>query len=92
MKGKIRGENMAKKGKSGNGEAHFSITQANLDAKGKTNKKIKLNAMAAKYLTPKGKELKEAAAAYAKEHYKKGRRYRKPESKLEEVEVVEVAS
>ena len=76
---------MAKrKGKSGNGEAQFSITQYNLDKKGKTNKKLKLNTMAAKYLSPKGKELIEAAAAYRKEHPKgSGRKYRKntaPES------------
>ena len=55
---------MAKrKGKSGSGEGQYAITQANLDRKGKTNKKLKRNPMAAKYLTPKGKELKEAAAA-----------------------------
>ena len=70
---------MAKrKGKSGSGEAQYSKTQANLDKKGKTNKKLKMNTMASKYLTPKGKEIKEAAAAYAKEHPKgSGRRYRK---------------
>lgn len=62
---------MAKRKKSsGNGEAQFSITQKNLDAKGKTNKKLKRNPMATKYLTPKGKELKEAAAAFAAEHPK----------------------
>ena len=33
---------MAKrKGKSGSGEGHYIITQANLDKKGKTNKKLK---------------------------------------------------
>ena len=70
---------MAKrKGKSGSGEAQYSKTQANLDKKGKTNKKLKMNTMASKYLTPKGKEIKEAAAAYAKEHPKgSGRRHRK---------------
>ena len=58
---------MAKrKGKSGNGEMQFAITQRNLDRKGKTNKKLKLNPMAMKYLTPRGKELKEAAAANIK--------------------------
>lgn len=68
---------MAKrKGKSGSGEGHFIITQANLDRKGKTNKKLKRNPLAAKYLTPKGKEIKEAAEAFAKEHFKKGRKYR----------------
>ena len=70
---------MAKRrGKSGSGEAQYSITQANLDRKGKTNKKLKRNPMASKYLTPKGKELREAAAAYAAEHKKgTGRKYRK---------------
>lgn len=59
---------MAKrKGKSGAGEAQFSITQANLDRKGKTNKKLKRNPMAAKYLTPRGKELKEAGERAYKE-------------------------
>jgi hypothetical protein len=75
---------MAKrKGSSGSGEGQYTITQANLDRKGKTNKKLKMNTQASKYLTPKGKELKEKAEAYAKEHFKKGRRYRKdtaPES------------
>lgn len=60
---------MAKrKGKSGSGEFQYSITQANLDKKGKTNKKLKRNPMSGKYLTPKGKEIKEAAAEYAKAH------------------------
>lgn len=74
---------MAKrKGASGSGEAQYSKTQANLDRKGKTNKKLKRNAMASKYLTPKGRELKEAAEKLLKETFKKGRRYRKdtPES------------
>ena len=57
-----------KKGKSGSGESQYTITQFNLDRKGKTNKKLKRNPMASKYLTAKGKELKEAAAAFAKEH------------------------
>lgn len=68
---------MGKRKTSNSGEAHFIITQANLDNKGKTNKKLKRNPMASKYLTAKGKELKEAAEAYAKEHFKKGRKYRK---------------
>jgi hypothetical protein len=70
---------MAKrKGKSGNGEGQYTITQINLDAKGKTNKKLKRNTMASKYLTPKGKELKEAAAKMMKEHPAgSGRRHRK---------------
>ena len=60
---------MAKrKGKSGSGEGQYTITQINLDKKGKTNKKLKMNTQASKYLTARGKELKEAAAAYAKEH------------------------
>ena len=75
---------MAKrKGSSGSGEGQYTITQINLDRKGKTNKKLKRNPQASKYLTAKGKELKEQAAAYAKEHFKKGRRCRKdtaPES------------
>lgn len=57
-----------KKGKSGSGENQYTTTQFNLDRKGKTNKKLKRNPMASKYLTAKGKELKEAAAAFAKEH------------------------
>ena len=74
---------MEKRKASNSGEAHFSITQANLDNKGKTNKKLKLNPMASKYLTAKGKELKEAGERAYKENFKKGRRYRKeaaPES------------
>ena len=60
---------MAKRrGKSGSGEGHYIITQANLDKKGKTNKKLKRNPMASKYLTARGKEIIEAAAAFAKEH------------------------
>lgn len=76
---------MAKrKGKSGSGEGHFIITQANLDKKGKTNKKLKRNPMATKYLTPRGKELKEAAAAFVAAHPAgSGRRHR---VKLLEVE------
>ena len=75
---------MAKgKRSSGNGEAQYAITQANLDRKGKTNKKLKNNTMAAKYLTPKGKELKEAATALYKETFKKGRRHRKVETPSE---------
>ena len=70
---------MAKrKGSSGNGEGHYIITQGNLDKKGKTNKKLKRNPMSAKYLTAKGKELKEVAAAYMKEHPAgTGRRHKK---------------
>ena len=70
---------MGKRKASKSGEAQFSVTQYNLDKKGKTNKKLKRNPMASKYLTAKGKELKEAAEAYAKEHFKKGRKYRNKE-------------
>ena len=59
---------MAKRKASKSGEAQFSVTQHNLDKKGKTNKKLKRNPMASKYLTPRGKEIIEAAAAFAKEH------------------------
>jgi len=62
-----------KKGKSGAGEGHFIITQANLDKKGKTNKKLRLNPMANKYLSVKGKELKEAGEAMYKENMAKHR-------------------
>ena len=65
---------MAKrKSKSGNGEGHFIITQANLDKKGKTNKKLKRNPMASKYLTVRGKELKEAGEKAYKENMAKHR-------------------
>ena len=67
-----------RKGKSGNGEGHYSITQANLDKKGKTNKKLKMNTQAGKYLTPKGKEIIEAAKAFVQAHPAgSGRRYKK---------------
>lgn len=73
-----------RKGKSGNGEAQYSITQHNLDRKGKTNKKLKRNPMATKYLTPAGRELKEAAAAFVAAHPAgSGRRHK---AKLLEVE------
>lgn len=73
---------MAKrKGKSGSGEGHYIITQANLDKKGKTNKKLKSNPMASKYLSARGKELKEAAATYVKEHPPgSGRRHKNQEA------------
>lgn len=65
---------MAKrKGKSGSGEEHFIITQANLDKKGKTNKKLKRNPMASKYLTVRGRELKDAGEAAYKENMAKHR-------------------
>lgn len=65
---------MAKrKGKSGSGEGQYSTTQYNLDNKGKTNKKLKRNPMAMKYLTARGKELKEAGEAAYKENMAKHR-------------------
>lgn len=60
-----------RKGKSGNGEAQYTITQRNLDNKGKTNKKLKLNPMAMKYLSIKGKELKAAGETAYKENMAK---------------------
>ena len=71
---------MAKIKSSKNGEAHFSITQANLDKKGKTNKKLKRNPMASKYLTARGKELKEAGEKVFKENFNKGKRHTSIES------------
>lgn len=62
-----------RKGKSGSGEGHFIITQANLDKKGKTNKKLKRNPMASKYLTVRGRELKEAGEKAYKENMAKHR-------------------
>ena len=65
---------MAKrKGKSSSGEGHFIITQANLDKKGKTNKKLKRNPMASKYLTARGRELKDAGEKAYKENMAKHR-------------------
>ena len=71
---------MAKRKSNNSGEAHFSITQANLDNKGKTNKTLKRNPMASKYLTARGKELKEAGEKAFKENFKKGRRHTSIES------------
>ena len=71
---------MAKRKSRKNGEAHFSITQANLDKKGKTNKKLKRNPMASKYLTASGKELKEAGEKAFKENFNKGKRHTSIES------------
>ena len=66
---------MAKrKGKSGSGEAQYAVTQRNLDKKGKTNKKLKRNPMASKYLTAEGKSIIEKAAAFMKEHTKKNKK------------------
>ena len=65
---------MAKrKSKLGSGEGHYIITQSNLDKKGKTNKKLRLNPMANKYLSVKGKELKEAGEAMYKANMAKHR-------------------
>ena len=72
-----------RKGSSGSGEGQYVITQANLDKKGKTNKKLKRNPMAAKYLSVRGKELKEAGEKAHKENFKKGRRYRTAETPIE---------
>ena len=81
---------MAKRrGKSGSGESQYPKTQANLDAKGRTNKKLKRNPQATKYLTPKGKEIKEAAAAFAQAHPKgSGYKYRKNSGQTQETAVV----
>ena len=70
---------MAKrKGKSGSGEGQYTITQINLDKKGKTNKKLKRNPMASKYLTAEGKRLIAAAADFAKAHPAgSGKKYKK---------------
>ena len=70
---------MAKrKGKSGSGEGQYTITQLNLDKKGKTNKKLKRNPMASKYLSAKGKEIVAAAADFVKAHPAgTGKKYRK---------------
>jgi hypothetical protein len=78
---------MAKRrGSSHSGEAQYSVTQANLDKKGKTNKKLKRSPMATKYLTPKGKEIKEAAAEFVKAHPAgSGRRTQKALNKLAKV-------
>lgn len=64
---------MAKRKASKSGEAQFSITQINLDKKGKTNKKLKRNPMASKYLSVRGRELKEAGEKAYKENMAKHR-------------------
>ena len=70
---------MAKrKGKSGSGEGQYTVTQLNLDKKGKTNKKLKRNPMASKYLTAEGKRLIAVAADFAKAHPAgSGKKYKK---------------
>jgi len=77
---------MAKRrGASHSGEGQYTITQANLDKKGKTNKKIKKNPLASKYLSAKGRELIEQAKAYAEAHPAgSGRRYKRNMQKIEE--------
>ena len=69
-----------KKGNSGSGENQYITTQFNLDRKGKTNKKLKRNPMASKYLTARGKELKEAGEKAFKENFNKGKRHTSIES------------
>ena len=56
---------------------HYVVTQKNLDKKGKTNKKLKSNSQASKFLTSLGKEIKEKAQIFSKEHFRKGRRTKK---------------
>lgn len=73
-----------RKGSSGSGEAQYSITQANLDKKGKTNKKLKRNSMASKYLSSFGKDLKEKAETEAKKVFKTGRRTKIKEQRAKE--------
>ena len=79
---------MAKRrGKSNSGEAQYSVTQANLDKKGKTNKKLRRNPQATKYLTPRGKEIIEAAAEYVKAHPSgSGRAGRRKAAALKKIE------
>ena len=80
-----------RKGVSHTGEGHYQRTQFNLDRKGKTNKKLRRNPQASKYLTSKSQEIMEAAKAFAAAHPKgSGRRYRKNLAKLNEI--VEAAS
>lgn len=69
---------------SGSGDAQYITTQANLDRKGKTNKKLKRNPQASKFLSAFGKELKEKAEAKAKAEFKTGRRTRLKEQRAKE--------
>ena len=57
--------------KNGSNEDQYIRTQANLDKHGKTNKKLRRNPLATKYLTAKGKELKAAGEALYKENMAK---------------------
>ena len=68
---------------SGN-DSQYITTQANLDRKGKTNKKLKRNPQASKFLSAIGKELKEKAEAKAKAEFKTGRRTKAKERKAAE--------
>lgn len=76
---------MAKRrGASHNGEAQYAITQKNLDKKGKTNKKLRRNAMASKYLSTEGQRLKDEAKAFMEAHPAgSGRRHK---AKIKEIE------
>lgn len=75
----------ARKGGSHTGnDSQYIATQQNLDKKGKTNKKLKLNPQASKFLTSIGKELKEKAEAKAKAEFKKGRRTKLKEQRAKE--------
>lgn len=78
-----------KKSSSGSSDTQFISTQHNLDRKGKTNKKVKSNPQASKFLTPEGKRLKEEAEAFYKEHFKKGRRTAIKLKKAEEERIKE---
>ena len=80
---------MAKKSSSTSSDTQFIATQANLDRKGKTNKKLKSNVQASKYLSVEGKKLKETAEAFYKEHFKKGRRTAIKLKKAEEARIKE---
>lgn len=76
---------MAKKGGSHTGnDSQYITTQSNLDKKGKTNKKLKRNPQASKFLSALGKELKEKAAAKAKAEFKTGRRTKAKEKRAAE--------
>lgn len=65
-------------------DSQYIATQANLDRKGKTNKKLKRNPQASKFLTAFGKDLKEKAEAKAKAVFKTGRRTKAKERRAAE--------
>jgi len=80
-----------RKGASHTGEGHYQRTQFNLDRKGKTNKKLRRNPQASKYLTSRSQEIMEAAKAYAAAHPKgSGRRYQNKKQQI--MDKVEAAS